>query len=269
MKKIILPQIVAIGIYNAQIAIKNRTISKNRKTTMFELELPIGNGGTSYINDESHPINENVVICAKPGQIRHTRLPFKCYYIHMIVNDGYLGDILSTLPNYIDFQDTCQVKEIFVSLYEHYNTKIENDDILLQSLILKLVYLLNKNTTHSIKLAPKSNNRKTIESTLEYINGNLSADLSLEKLASLANFNAIYFHKLFKASTGKTLREYVEDQRIKKSINLIISTDMTLTQIAYECGFSSQSYFSYAFKRRMKVSPRDYAKKIVVQYNDK
>ena len=120
MKKIILPQIVAIGIYNAQIAIKNRTISKNRKTTMFELELPIGSGGTSYINDETHPINENVVICAKPGQIRHTRLPFKCYYIHMIVNDGYLGDILSTLPNYIDFQDTCQVKEIFVSLYEHY-----------------------------------------------------------------------------------------------------------------------------------------------------
>jgi hypothetical protein len=105
-KEIILPQIVAIGIYNAQIAIKNRTISKNRKTTMFELELPIGSGGISYINDESHPITENMVICAKPGQIRHTRLPFKCYYIHMIVNDGYLGDILTTLPNYIDLSDT-------------------------------------------------------------------------------------------------------------------------------------------------------------------
>ena len=236
---------------------------------MFELELPIGSGGMSYINDESHPITENMVICAKPGQIRHTRLPFKCYYIHMIVNDGYLGDVLTNLPNYIDFLDTDQIKEIFISLCEHYNTGISNDEIFLQSLILKLIYILSENSASVVKFTPKSNNRKTIERALEYINNNLSADLTLEKLASAANFNTIYFHKLFKASTGKTLHEYVEDQRIKKSVNLLISTDMTLTQIAYECGFSSQSYFSYAFKRRMGTSPRDYVKKIVERYNVK
>ena len=266
MNKIVLPQIVAIGVYNAQIAIKNRTISKNRKTTMFEIELPIGSGGMSYINDESHPITENMVICAKPGQIRHTRLPFKCYYIHMIVNDGYLADLLTSLPNYIDFSHTPQIKEIFISLCEHYNTGITNDDILLQSLILKLIYILSENSDSVIRSTPKSNNHKTIESALEYINNNLSAELTLERLASAANFNAIYFHKLFKASTGKTLHEYVEDQRIKKAINLLISTNLTLTQIAYECGFSSQSYFSYAFKRRMKLTPRAYAKSIALKY---
>ena len=268
MKEIVLPLIVAIGIYNAQMAIKNRTISKNRKTTMFELELPIGNGGMSYIDDESHQICENTVICAKPGQIRHTRLPFKCYYIHMIINDGYLGDILASLPNYIEFSDTNQIKEIFISLCELYNTKIEPDDILLQSLILKLVYILDKNTAHLIKSTPKSNHHKTIERTLEYINNNLTADLTLEGLASSANFNATYFHKLFKASTGKTLHEYVEDQRIKKSINLLISTDMTLTEIAYECGFSSQSYFSYAFKKKIGSAPREYARKIQLKYEN-
>ena len=268
MKEIVLPQIVAIGIFNSQIAIKNRTISKSRKTTMFELELPIGSGGMSYIDDEAHPIDENMVICAKPGQIRHSRLPFKCYYIHMIVNDGYLGDILTTLPNYIEFSDTNQIKEIFISLCELYNTKIETDDILLQSLILKLVYILDKNTTHLIKSTPKSNHHKTIERTLEYINNNLTADLTLEMLASAENFNAIYFHKLFKASTGKTLHEYVEDQRIKKSINLLISTNMTLAEIAYECGFSSQSYFSYAFKKKIGSAPREYAKKIQLKYEN-
>ena len=268
MKKIILPQIVAIGIYNAQISIKNRTISKNRKTTMFELELPIGNGGMSYIDDESHQISENTVICAKPGQIRHTRLPFKCYYIHMIVSEGVLGDILTVLPNYIDFSDTDQIKEIFISLCEHYNTGITNDDILLQSFILKLIYILSENSASVVNSAPKSNNHKTIERALEYINNNLSAELTLERLASEANFNTIYFHKLFKASTGKTLHEYVEDQRIRKSINLLISTNMTLAQIAYECGFSSQSYFSYAFKKKKGSTPREYAKKIQLKYEN-
>ena len=269
MNKIVLPHIVAIGIYNAQIAIKNRTITKNRKTTMFELELPIGHGGMSYINDESHPINENMLICAKPGQIRRTRLPFKCYYIHMIVNDGYLADLLTTLPNYIDFSNTYQIKEIFISLCEHYNTGITNDDILLQSLILKLIYLLSKSSASVIKYTPKTNNRKIIEQALEYINNNLSAVLTLEKLASMANFNTIYFHKLFKASTGKTLHEYVENQRLKKAINMLISTDMTLTEIAYECGFSSQSYFNYAFKRRMGTTPRGYAEMISARYGER
>ena len=268
MNKIVLPQIVAIGIYNAQIAIKNRTVSKNRKTTMFELELPIGSGGMSYINDESHPINENTVICAKPGQIRHTRLPFKCYYIHMIAREGELLNALSTLPNYIDLSDTEPIKEIFISLCEHCNTGTATDDILLQSLILRLIYILSKSSVSVIRATPKSNNHKAIERTLEYINNNLSADLTLEGLASAANFSAIYFHKLFKSSTGKTLHEYVEDQRIKKSINLLISTDMTLGQIAYECGFSSQSYFSYAFKKKSGLTPRQYAKQLQLKYEN-
>ena len=235
---------------------------------MFELELPIGDGGMSYIDDDSHPINENTVICAKPGQIRHTRLPFKCYYIHMIVTEGDLGDILTALPNYIDLSDTDRIKEIFTSLCEHYNTGIANDDILLQSLILKLIYILSENSASVIKSTQKSNNQKTIERTLEYINNNLSADLTLERLASAANFNAIYFHKLFKASTGKTLHEYVEEQRIKKSISLLISTNMTLAQIAYECGFSSQSYFSYAFKKKKGATPREYTKRIQLKYEN-
>ena len=64
----------------------------------------------------------------------------------------------------------------------------------------------------------------------------------------------------------KTLRDYVEQQRIKKAINLLQTTNLTLTQIAFECGFSSQSYFSYVFKRRMKKSPREYIKELYNMY---
>ena len=49
----------------------------------------------------------------------------------------------------------------------------------------------------------------------------------------------------------------------------IVSVGIYNAQIAYECGFSSQSYFSYAFKRSMRYPPREYAKKIVAHYNDK
>ena len=99
-----------------------------------------------------------------------------------------------------------------------------------------------------------------------YNEENLTEDLSLEKLSALAGFSPIYFHNSFKSATGMTVREYVEEQRIKRAVNLLVSTDKSLTDIAYECGFSSQSYFSFAFKRRMKVTPREYAKQIFDRY---
>ena len=57
--------------------------------------------GMIYIDKDSQKITPNLLICAKPGQIRHTKLPFKCYYIHMIVSKGTLYDTLMSIPNYI------------------------------------------------------------------------------------------------------------------------------------------------------------------------
>ena len=75
-----LPQIVAVGIYNSHNSANNKSSSHNRKTTMFEIELPIEIGGISYINTNTMPITPNMLICAKPGQTRHTKFPFKCYF---------------------------------------------------------------------------------------------------------------------------------------------------------------------------------------------
>ena len=267
MKEIILPEIVAIGIYNAQLAVKNREVTSNRKTTMFEIELPFEDGGISYINSDSAPISEDMVICAKPGQIRHTRLPFKCYFIHMIVKEGELCDMLMKIPSYVKISDRESYLEIFTKLCDYYDTRLYRDQIIIHSLILKLVHMLfasSQSNTYSDKI--KNSNDKVIKSVIQYIKDNLTGDLSLNTLASYASFSPIHFHNCFKASTGKTLREYVEEQRIQKAINLLISSDLTLSEIAYECGFSSQSYFSYAFKQRMKVTPREYAKEILKRY---
>ena len=267
MENLALPKIVAVGIYNAILVHKNATVTKNRKTTMFELELPIGNGGTSYIDDRSHPITENVVIAAKPGQVRHTRLPFTCYYIHLIAKEGKICDTLSHLPNFIEISNSEEVREVFAAMCNHYDTGAASDEIMLNSLLLKLLYLLCEHS-HGVKIkhSPKRNNRTVIEETVRYISENLTANLTLDALSSEAGFSPIYFHKLFKASTGKTLRDFVEEQRIKKSVELLLSSDKTLSEIAYECGFSSQAYFSAAFKKRKELPPREYARKLLLEY---
>ena len=131
--------------------------------------------------------------------------------------------------------------------------------------MLELIYML---CDHAAKqgLSTKSNNKEMIEKVVALIKNDLSADFSLEEVAKYTSFSPIHFHNCFKRSTGKTLREFVEEQRIRKAANLLISTDLTLSEIALECGFSSQSYFSYVFKRKMKMTPREYEKLINRRY---
>ncbi len=261
------PEIVAIGIYNTNAAVKNKAVTQNRKTTMFEIELPIGEGGTTYIDHDAMPITPNTLICAKPGQIRHTRLPFQCYYIHFILRNGELYDRVMKLPNFIQTQRLSDYQSIFRDLCKYDETALENDELLLHSLLLKLLYLLlNDAEKTSFQGRIKGTNHQATENTIKYIKENLTADLSLQTLAERVGFSPNHFHNCFKASTGRTVREYVEDQRIKKAANLLVSTDCTLTEIAYECGFSSQSYFSFAFKRKMNQTPREYAKSIFKRY---
>lgn len=266
--EIILPEIVAVGIYNSQIAVPGVTVTKNRTAKMFEIELPIDEGGISYIDSEQRRISPNTLICAKPGRVRHTKLPYKSYYIHMILKNDALSNILSDIPDFIETKRSEEYRKIFVKMCKYYDSQLEIDKISVHSLILELIHMLyNDSKRQTYKGKMKNNNYEIIERTINYIKKNLTSDLSLSSVAAYASLSPIHFHNCFKAATGRTLHEYVEEQRIKNAAELLVTTDKTLTEISYECGFSSQSYFSYAFKRKMKMTPREYVKEIYKRYD--
>lgn len=263
----ILPEIAAAGIYNSQLAAKNIRISKNRKTSMFEIEFPAEDGGISYIDSNSKQITHNMIICAKPGQVRHTKFPFKCYYVHISLQEGTLYDVLMSVPSFFETTKAELYREIFSKIVKHYNMAGKSDEIILHSLILKLIYTISQDITLPIKSeSAKNNHQVMVEKTLRYIKDNLTESLNLESVAEMAHLSPIHFHNTFKAAVGKTLREYVEEQRLKKAMNLLVTTDYSLTKIAYECGFSSQSYFSYVFKHKMKKTPREYVQEFYSKY---
>ena len=261
-----LPEIISFGIFDSDKYKLNTQISKSRKVSVFEIELPLEEGGISYIDSSSERISQDTLICAKPGQVRYTRFPFKCLYIHMGVEEGVLCDILKKTPNYIKTANAEKYKEIFLRMLNYSNIFSQEDNIMLQSLVLELIYVLNSEIGKQYINGKSSANSLVIEETLKYIDEHLTDDLSLEKLAELNRLSPVHFHNIFKKTMEKTLRKYVEEKRIKKSISLILTTDMTLTEIAFLCGFSSQSYFSYAFKRKMGCTPREYMKKSNEKY---
>ena len=65
---------------------------------------------------------------------------------------------------------------------------------------------------------------------------------------------------IFKKFTNQTPNEYLTDYRLHKSIDLMQNTDMTLTEICYDVGFSGASYFSETFRKVYDMSPTEYKK---------
>lgn len=90
--------------------------------------------------------------------------------------------------------------------------------------------------------------------THDFVQANLASDLRVAQLAELHDMSAYHFARLFKTTTGTTPHRFVTDQRIEAAQRLLAGT-LPLAEIAFSVGFSSQSHFTEAFRKRMGRAP--------------
>ena len=93
---------------------------------------------------------------------------------------------------------------------------------------------------------------------LDYINDNLDRPIKLQDIAQLLDISQYYFCHLFKESTGIAPYKYIIKQRVEKVKYLIETSKLSLADIAYKCGFSSQSQMTQHFRKCVGVTPRVY-----------
>lgn len=101
-----------------------------------------------------------------------------------------------------------------------------------------------------------------IKTVLDYIESNFSSQLTLADMAKKLNLNANYFCRIFRSLLHQSPMDYVNFYRIEQASYLLESTDLPITLIGAECGFSESSYFTKVFKKYKGVSPRQYRKSI-------
>ena len=101
---------------------------------------------------------------------------------------------------------------------------------------------------------------KSVQEVLEYVNGNYQDSLTLGTFCEQKHYSVAYISRRFKQETGVTLREYVQNVRIKKSCELLEDSDLRVVEIARRVGYEDIKFFNQIFKRRMQISPREYRK---------
>ena len=97
-----------------------------------------------------------------------------------------------------------------------------------------------------------------LDNVVDYIQTYLEQNIGLAELAQLSNLSPFYFSRLFKESTGLTPYQYIASLRMERAKQLLKERGLAIAEIAFQCGFASQSSFSTAFRKATGVTPKTY-----------
>lgn len=97
-----------------------------------------------------------------------------------------------------------------------------------------------------------------IERALNLIENNLAAPVSLDWLASEAGISPFHLSRSFRRITGLSIQGYLRERRLKEACHLLAETRKPLAEIAYDCGFSSQSRMTTVFRQALDTTPLAY-----------
>ncbi len=98
-----------------------------------------------------------------------------------------------------------------------------------------------------------------INRAIDYIEVNIAKELSLEDIAKVTNFSRFHFHRIFRAMVGETLNQFIQRLRIEKAAyQLIKNTKKSITEIAFDCGFSGSAAFARVFKESYCMSASEW-----------
>ena len=144
-----------------------------------------------------------------------------------------------------------ELKLGLIRLFREYKINDGSSALSVQSLALELVSLLAKDDLQ--RKIPE-----WVRQIMEILNDRWSENISLKELSTILHVHPVtisrYFPKYVKCSFG----EYIRRIRIERSLPMIRSSRLSLTEIAYQCGFTDQAHFIKTFKGLTHFLPNDF-----------
>ena len=113
-------------------------------------------------------------------------------------------------------------------------------------------------TPCSVSISSRHAHLARLQAALNEIHQNLTGDLSLNALADCAGVSSAHFRRLFQDAVGMPVHRYVLATRLEQARNLLMLSEMPIAHIADECGFSSQSHFTAAFRAAHAITPAQF-----------
>ena len=105
---------------------------------------------------------------------------------------------------------------------------------------------------------PDSRALLRIGEAISHLEANLQAPMDLEELAKIAHMSKRHFMRNFQAAIGNSPIAHLVQLRVNRAASLLRRSDHTITEVAFEVGFSDSNYFSRQFRKLLGVTPSEY-----------
>ncbi|WP_315080463.1 AraC family transcriptional regulator [uncultured Clostridium sp.] len=272
--------LLPLGIYNVSLGNIEKSITAHWHNEL-ELILVLSGQFNLKINADSYTCKEGDIILINSGFLHYfsteenhsskwNSIVFNMEQLNSNIIDNcsvnFITPIINNefeLPVIInkDSLINTELKDIILNIIDTYNSKYYGFELEIKSLIFRYFSLLFKFNLIGKKTNNTCLNKEKIEKikiVLKYIQENYNKEIDINTLSSICHYNQYHFMRFFKKYTGKTCIQFIKNYRLEKAANLISNTDLSITEISLEVGFSNISYFIRSFKEKYNATPKEF-----------
>jgi AraC-like DNA-binding protein len=212
------------------------------------------------INDKTKDLHKGDLAVSFPNDIHSYNTESSSKIMLIIFSPEIISSYFSrrmdkTLDN--PFMLAISINEGIASLFDmlYFEYKNSNNKYVIKGLLYTILGKLDSGFI--LKNSSQSYNN-TIQNLLRYIESHYHENISLQSIAKDLGFSKFYLSRIFTNKIGYQFNDYVNRLRINLAQKLLSDTDLSVLNVALECGFESQRNFNRIFKEYTAVTPTEF-----------
>lgn len=213
-----------------------------------------------FVEGTVYTLHSGDILIMKTGEAHSLLIDRPTPYERIVINFNEAALIDSSLADFLNNrplgQGNCYSASVFHNKpWQYYLSRIYSSEDM-QKKQLYLNVLLNELKESTAQIKTVSHPKNSIIEIIEYINGNLSKELSLDGICARFFISKTNLNRKFKSITGSTVWEYITTKRLILAKQLL-STGIRPTEVFFKCGFNDYCSFFRAYKLKFGVSPKE------------
>jgi len=155
------------------------------------------------------------------------------------------------------------VAECIRDIFGEIHLKESGYELAVNLLIKKILLILIRADTRGLLADQDRVERIRLKPVLDYVDVNISEKVTVEEACRLANMSYYYFVKFFKKTMGLSFTEYVNFRKIKRAEQLLLTRDLSVSEVGDQTGMPNMAHFYKMFKRFNHCSPKEFQRRML------
>ena len=227
----------------------------------FEIELVLRGSATQILNGESYEMSAGTLYMLNPTDFHSIKSDgaevYNIMFSEKMLDEDVLQKILSVEKNIIftlSEREMMNIKFMMSQMLFEFENESEFSDLLIKNYMECLLMMILRKCEFG-KESKRDSENDSIRKSLLYVHSRFRENPTLIQVAQIAGFNKNYFSGLFHQTTGKTYKEYLNALKLEHSKKLVLTSNLSITEICYASGYNSLTNFLRVFKSQFGVSP--------------